>query len=197
MKNRNVQCSSKAAISQKYPNSDASKAPCGAGLCFSQTLVPDAVLALHLMYHDADRRCPDADRRCPDVDRRYPDADRMYLDDDRMYPDVDRMCPDADRMCPDADRRCPDADRMYPDADRRYPDADRMYLDADRMNPDADRKYPDADRSCLDADRRCLIYKVGAESGAASHAPPSQLSPGGDCADIWGEGKRKRFPSRT
>ena len=94
-----------------------------------------------------------------------PNADRMYLDADRMYPDVDRMCPDADRMCPDADRRCPDADRMY----------------------------PDADRSCLNADRRCLIYKVGAESGAASHAPPSQLSPGGDRADIWGEGERKRF----
>ena len=52
--------------------------------------------------------------------------------------------------------------------------------------PDADRRYPDADR-------RCLIYKVGAESGAASHAPPSQLSPGGDRADIWGEGERKRF----
>ena len=104
MKNRNVQCSSKAAISQKYPNSDASKAPCGAGLCFSQTLVPDAVLALHLMYHGADRM------------------------------------------------------------------------------------HPDADRSCPDADRRCLVYKVGAESGSASHAPPSQLSPGGDRADIWGEG---------
>ena len=31
----------------------------------------------------------------------------------------------------------------------------------------------------------------------ASHAPPTQLSPGGDRADIWGEGeeKKERFAS--
>ena len=49
------------------------------------------MLALHLIYHDADRRCPNADRRSPDADRRCLDADRMYPDVDRRYPDADIM----------------------------------------------------------------------------------------------------------